>query len=109
MSRVLFYRDMNVAVRSQTNPQRVYLRLVKHHHKAITCDLCGQAGARLRKVTETYGKGRNLLLIENVPMISCLNCGESYFTAETLHEIERIKTHRHNLATQRPVAVAAFV
>jgi hypothetical protein len=30
-----------------------------------------------------------LLVIENVPVTSCPNCGESYLTAETLHEIER--------------------
>ena len=82
---------------------------MKNNQQAIICDICGQAGARLRRVSETYGKGRNLLIIENVPMINCPNCGESYFTAETLHEIERIKTHRHNLAIARPVAVAAFV
>lgn len=42
-------------------------------------------------------------------MISCPNCGESYFTAETLHEIERIKLHRQSFATERPVEVAEFV
>lgn len=82
---------------------------MKNNHKTITCDICGQTGARRRKVTETFGKGRNLLIIENVPMISCPNCGESYFTAETLHEIERIKIHRRSLAVERPVEIAAFV
>ena len=37
------------------------------------------------------------------------NCGESYLTAETLHEIERIKLHRRSLAKPRNVAVASFV
>ena len=57
----------------------------------MTCDICGQEGVKLRKVTETYGKGRDLLVIEDIPMFSCPHCGESYFTAETLHEIEYIK------------------
>jgi predicted RNA-binding Zn-ribbon protein involved in translation (DUF1610 family) len=39
----------------------------------------------------------------------CPNCGESYLTAETLHEIERIKMHRKNLAKKRSIAVAEFV
>ncbi len=82
---------------------------MKSNYKTITCDICGQKGARRRKVTETHGKGANLLVIENVPMISCPNCGESYFTAETLQEIERIKVHRHNLAVARSVEVAAFI
>ena len=42
----------------------------------MLCDICGQDGARIRRVTETYGKGKNLLLIEQVPMVSCPSCGE---------------------------------
>lgn len=74
----------------------------------MICDICGKQGARIRRVTRSYGKGPNLLVIENVPVISCPHCGESYLTAETLHEIERIKLHRQSFAVERPVAVAAF-
>jgi YgiT-type zinc finger domain-containing protein len=74
----------------------------------MICDICGREGARVRHVTRSYGKGENLLVIENVPVISCPHCGESYLTAETLHEIERIKLHRQNLATERSVSVAVF-
>lgn len=48
------------------------------------------------------------MVIENIPLISCPHCGESYLTAETLHEIERIKLHRQSFAQSRPVAVAEF-
>jgi len=74
----------------------------------MICDICGQEGARVRHVTRSYGKGENLLVIENVPVISCPHCGESYLTADTLHEIERIKLHRQSFARERPVAVAVF-
>lgn len=74
----------------------------------MICDICGKSGARIRRVTRSYGKGVNLLVIENVPVVSCLRCGESYLTAETLHELDRIKLHRRNLATKRNVAVANF-
>ncbi len=74
----------------------------------MVCDICGKKGAYIRKVTETYGKGKNLLVVENIPMVSCLHCGESYFTAETLHEIERIKLHRKSFAVERSVEVASF-
>ena len=74
----------------------------------MVCDICGQKGARIRRVARTYGKGKNLLLIENVPVVSCSNCGESYLTAETLHEIERLKLHKKTLANQRPVEVVSF-
>ena len=74
----------------------------------MVCDVCGKSGARIRRVTRSYGKGAGLLLIENVPVISCSHCGTTYLTAETLHELERIKRHRSNIAVERPVPVAVF-
>ncbi|MCK6627426.1 MAG: type II toxin-antitoxin system MqsA family antitoxin [Anaerolineae bacterium] len=74
----------------------------------MVCDICGKEGAHIRRVTRSYGKGPHLLVIENIPIISCPHCGKSYLTAETLHEIERIKLHRQSFAVERPVAVAAF-
>ncbi len=70
--------------------------------------LCGKPGARIRFVTRSYGKGDDLLVIENIPVISCHHCGESYLAAETSHEIERIKLHRKKFAEQRQVSVAKF-
>jgi YgiT-type zinc finger domain-containing protein len=49
-----------------------------------------------------------LLVIERVPVITCTHCGESYLTAATLHELERIKRDRKELAAKRSVAVADF-
>ncbi|OVE80484.1 YgiT-type zinc finger domain-containing protein [bacterium I07] len=74
----------------------------------MICDICGHEGVRVRRVTRSYGKGKNLLVIERVPIVTCPHCGESYLTADTLHEIERIKLHRANLTKKRPIPVAAF-
>jgi YgiT-type zinc finger domain-containing protein len=74
----------------------------------IKCDACAQDGAHIRHVTRSYGKGKKLFVIENVPIISCPHCGESYMTAETLHEIERIKLHKQAIAVERTVPVAEF-
>jgi len=74
----------------------------------MVCDVCGKTGAQVRRVSRSYGKGANLFVIENVPIVSCPHCGESYLTAETLHEIERIKLHRKAFARERCVAVATF-
>ncbi len=41
-------------------------------------------------------------------MWSCPACGESYFTAQTMHELERIKALRKSVATPRSVPVAVF-
>ena len=74
----------------------------------MICDNCGKEEARIRRIARTYGEGANLLVIENIPVISCPHCGESYLTADVLHEIERIKLHRKSLAVERPVEVAKF-
>jgi YgiT-type zinc finger domain-containing protein len=75
----------------------------------MVCDICSKEGARVRYVTRSYGQGEDLLIIENIPLVSCPHCGESYFTADTLHEIERIKLHRQSFASKRQVAIAEFV
>ncbi len=62
----------------------------------------------MRRVTRSYGKGETLLIMEDVPVVSCPHCGTSYLTAQTLHEIDRLKRHRHELASERPVAVVSF-
>jgi len=74
----------------------------------ITCDVCGKKGARVQTVTRSYGKNADLLLVENVPVVVCPHCGESYLTAETLQEIERIRLHRRAISKKRPISVAAF-
>ena len=75
----------------------------------VVCDMCGADRARIRRVVETVGKGSDLLIIENVPLVICAQCGESYFTADTLHELERIRLHRQSFAAERAVKVAQFV
>lgn len=72
------------------------------------CDNCGAPGARVLHLSKSYGKGEDLLVIENVPVISCPACGESYLTAATLREIDSIKRNRIKVAPSRPVPVAVF-
>lgn len=74
----------------------------------LICEICGTPGARNRQISRSYDQGDKLLVIENVPIVSCPNCGGSYLTAETLYEIERIKLHRQAMAEERPVLVAVF-
>ena len=73
------------------------------------CAVCGTPGVRRRQVTRSYGRGSTLLIVENVPVVVCPHCGESYFTADTLHALERIKRYRRKLASPKRVAVASFV
>ena len=59
-------------------------------------------------MARSYGRGAALLIVENVPVVVCPNCGESYVTADTLHVLDRIKRHRRKLAAPKRVAVASF-
>jgi YgiT-type zinc finger domain-containing protein len=74
----------------------------------MTCDICGQKNARTRRVTRSFGRGRSAFLIEGVPVVTCPDCGESYLTAETLKEIERIRMHWRELSIDKKVPVARF-
>ncbi|BAZ86070.1 MULTISPECIES: type II toxin-antitoxin system MqsA family antitoxin [Nostocales] len=74
----------------------------------MKCDICNSEGVHIRNITRTYGKGEELLIIENLPIISCPHCGESYMTAETLHKIEQIKLNRKNLAVARFIDVVSL-
>lgn len=88
---------------SQANSLSSLNTSVEHH-----CAHCGSASLQLKHVTRSFGKGVALLVIEAIPLWSCPNCGESYFSAQTMHEIERIKALRKSVAVNRSVAVAAF-
>lgn len=70
------------------------------------CDICGKPGVITCYVSESYGSGPDLFVIEDIPMHSCPNCREDYFTAKTLHEIERVKANRGEYAENRQVPVA---
>ena len=77
-------------------------------YQTMKCDICGKEGARQHYISRSYGKGESLLVIEDVPIIHCPNCGEGYLTAQTLQIIERIKKLRQTAAPKRPVSVAVF-
>ncbi len=84
------------------------LLMNEHQETVMTCDKCGKEGARIRRLSKSYGQGENLFVIENVPMISCPNCREMRFSTETIQEIDRIRANRQSVAVPRAVPVAVF-
>ena len=74
----------------------------------MKCKVCGNDTARLRRMTRGIGRGKDAFLLENVPVVTCAHCGESYLTAETLQEIERIRHHWRELASPKTMPVARF-
>ena len=74
----------------------------------MVCDICGTNGVKIRTISRAYGEGKDLLIIENIPIVSCPHWGENYLSAEVLHKIEEIKSNRQNWVIERPVEVASF-
>ena len=72
------------------------------------CDVCSFPEAKNRYGSRAYGKGKDLLIIENLLMISCPTCGTSQLTSLTLKEIDAIKRDRKTLAVTKSVKVASF-
>ena len=67
------------------------IKNVMQSEEFIVCDVCGCIEAKTRYTSRTYGKGEDLLVIENVPVVVCPSCGTSYLTSFTLKEIDLIK------------------
>jgi YgiT-type zinc finger domain-containing protein len=62
----------------------------------------------VRKISRTYGRGAKEFLVRNIPTISCPHCGESFLTAATLHELERIKADPERVVAMRRITVVDF-
>ena len=74
----------------------------------MICDLCGKKGVRVRRTTQSFGRGRSTFLIEGIPMLSCPACRGSYLTAATLEEIDRIRRGWRKLTVKKRMSVAQF-
>lgn len=74
-----------------------------------TCNICGRNGAKVKHVSRTYGKADEMVVIDGVPVVVCPNCGESYITAETMQEVERLKLHKRNMGSKRLAPVINYV
>jgi YgiT-type zinc finger domain-containing protein len=58
----------------------------------MKCLYCGKEEAQERSTTQSFkNDSGEILVIDNVPLISCRSCGESYFTMETLSQMDTIR------------------
>lgn len=74
----------------------------------LKCSICGAETARLVKRPHIVGKGPNLMIVENVPMYSCRNCGHTYFTAEVARMLDQVRLNPNRHPETRLVPVAEF-
>lgn len=62
-----------------------------------SCPVCGER-AVIQRIAKAFGRGNNLLVIEDIPMIVCRTCHEQYIASETLHEIEKLRERQQHQA-----------
>lgn len=81
----------------------------KKKNPARICSNCGARAAREIRRDEIYGQGQTAVIIENVPMIQCYNCGMIYLEPTVIRAIDEICAHpeQHTRAEYRPIAKIA--
>ena len=71
----------------------------------IKCSLCGHPTAREVRRTKIIGNGEQQVIVENVPMISCRNCGHDYFSIAVAKMLDQIRARPQQQAKQKSYAV----
>lgn len=72
------------------------------------CSFCGEQTARRVIKPHVFGRGTKLLIVEDIPTMTCSNCGQTYLTGDVLKVLEEILKNRSKYVTQRTVNVAEF-
>jgi YgiT-type zinc finger domain-containing protein len=49
------------------------------------------------KTHKVFGKGRKMIVIENIPFISCQTCGQNYMTRDVMLTVDKIRIHRETM------------
>jgi len=73
----------------------------------MICGNCGEPTAYISRSTRAFGEGDDLIVVENVPVIACRECGAEFLSILTFGQIERLHNNRSHIPT-RPVPVATF-
>ena len=78
----------------------------------MDCSNCGQDKVSIRYITQAFGEGDQTVIIEDIPVESCSNCGEGFLAYDTARRLDKlIKGLRSNLAlrtNERALRVASF-
>jgi len=84
------------------------MKLNRSKNTEVNCSICGAQTARSVKRPQIVGKGANLVIVENVPMFSCRNCGHTYFTVEVARMLDQIRLHPNRYTETKTIPVAEF-
>ncbi len=73
----------------------------------MICEFCNNETVE-KKVKRLHWSNGKLYFVENVPAQVCRECGERYFHAEILDEIDRMVAADHEVIERLEVEVMAF-
>ncbi len=73
----------------------------------MKCANCGEPTAYISRSTTAFGEGDNLIIVENVPLVTCRECAIELYSAVTLGQIEQLEAHLTDLP-QRSIPYATF-
>ncbi len=54
------------------------------------CHVCGSTESRGEMVSEVFNIDNQMVLVENIPAILCMRCGETTFSSETTEKVRRL-------------------
>ncbi len=72
----------------------------------IICEICGVEAARKIRRNKVFGKGSKMIVIENIPFVSCQNCGQTYITRDVMLAVDEIRTHSKTKTVAKELAYA---
>jgi YgiT-type zinc finger domain-containing protein len=73
----------------------------------MTCEFCGDEIVE-RKVRRLHWHNKQLYIVENVPAQVCKTCGERFYHAQVLDEIDRLLDSDHEVMEKIEVEVVAL-
>ena len=82
---------------------------MSNNQTSVQCSLCGQFTARAVQRPQIVGKGEQMVIVENVPMLSCRHCGHDYFSLEVARRLDVIRAKPQEITTRKNFAVAELV
>lgn len=78
------------------------------NNNSEACAFCGAPNVKIVCKTKLFGKGEQAVIIENVPLRQCGNCGESYYTPETSQLIDELIAHPEKQKITRQINVVSL-
>lgn len=72
------------------------------------CAFCGAPGVKTVHKDKLFGKGEKAVVIENLPVQQCGNCGESYYDPAISQLVDEILAYPERRAVTRQVNVVSL-